>query len=267
MEQLRRTGVWHMDLCAQEVAAGLAAAGRRSGRRRHPVRAQARRDTRPATRATLQAQVATQNPSLPDQPRANAQGALQQLVAKAAKRRLADGVALPVEARSLTLALHEDAQTDAATLAGCDVLNTALTPQHAPKARVQDRDTALASVAQACRTCQTAHRAGRPSVVRRAARTRAQACVVMRASPIIHSLPACWRPVERTVAEGRHALTTLGLVAGAPQHAASSPCLPTPRDAIARLLHSADITLPKAFSLSGTRVSTKKKRPSERLVQ
>jgi hypothetical protein len=38
-----------------------------------------------------------------------------------------------------------------------------------------------------------------------------------------------------------------------------------PRDAIARLLHSADITLPKVFSLSGTQVSTKKKLQSERL--
>jgi hypothetical protein len=35
----------------------------------------------------------------------------------------------------------------------------------------------------------------------------------------------------------------------------------------ARLLHSADITLPKIFSLSGTRVSTKNKLQSERLVQ
>ena len=39
------------------------------------------------------------------------------------------------------------------------------------------------------------------------------------------------------------------------------------RDTIARLLHSADIQLPKAFSLSGVRVSTKKKLQSERRLQ
>ena len=65
--------------------------------------------------------------------------------------------------------------------------------------------------------------------------------------------------------EGLHALTTLCLVEVSPMHAASYHCIPTPRDAIAQLLHRADIQLPKAFSLSGTRVSTKKKLPSERL--
>ena len=89
----------------------------------------------------------------------------------------------------------------------------------------------------------------------------------MRAYSIMRYLASCWSACDVTVAEGLHALTTLCLVEGTPKHASGSPCLPTPRDAIARLLHRADITLPKAFSLSGTRVSTKKKRPSERLVQ
>jgi hypothetical protein len=56
-------------------------------------------------------------------------------------------------------------------------------------------------------------------------------------------------------------------VAVSSKHAPSYHGLPTPRDAIARLLHSADIQLPKAFSLSGVRVSTKKKLPSERRLQ
>jgi len=56
-----------------------------------------------------------------------------------------------------------------------------------------------------------------------------------------------------------HALATLCLVEVSPTQAPSSHGIPTPRDAIAPLLHRADITLPKAFSLSGTRMSTKKK--------
>ena len=67
--------------------------------------------------------------------------------------------------------------------------------------------------------------------------------------------------------EGLHALATLCLVEVAPQHAPSYHCIPTPRDALAQLLHRADITLPKAFALSATRVSTKKKLQSERRVQ
>jgi hypothetical protein len=72
--------------------------------------------------------------------------------------------------------------------------------------------------------------------------------------------------LDCTVEEGLHALATLCLVEVAPQHAPSYHCIPTPRDAIARLLHRADIKLPKTCALSGTRVSTKKKLPSERLV-
>jgi len=73
--------------------------------------------------------------------------------------------------------------------------------------------------------------------------------------------------LDLTVEEGLHTLATLCLVEVSPHNAPSYHCIPTPRDTIARLLHSADIRLPKAFSLSGTRVSTKKKLQSERLAQ
>jgi hypothetical protein len=107
----------------------------------------------------------------------------------------------------------------------------------------------------------------RPIFLRREERTRAHALVVMLAYQIIRYLASCWSAFDVTVAEGLHALTTLCLVEVAPQNAASYHCIPTPRDAIARLLHSADIKLPRAFSLSGVRVSTKKKLQSERLAQ
>jgi hypothetical protein len=105
----------------------------------------------------------------------------------------------------------------------------------------------------------------RPIFLRLEERTRAHAFVVMLAYQIIRYLASCWSAFDVTVAEGLQALTTLCLVEVAPPNAPSYHCLPTPRDTIARLLHSADITLPKAFSLSGTRVSTKKKLQSERL--
>ncbi len=88
----------------------------------------------------------------------------------------------------------------------------------------------------------------------------------MLAYQIIQYLTACWSPLDCTVEEGLQALTTLCLVEVAPKNAASYHCIPTPRDTIAQLLHNADIKLPKAFALSGTRVSTKKKLQAERLV-
>src|SRR5256712_11434684 len=256
-----------MDLFDQELAEVLADEGLRYVLRRHPVRAQEVRDTRHSKLATLQAQVAKQNQYLTDHPRANAQGALQKLVASAKKLRISDWVELTVEDRSLTLTINASGQQEEAKLDGCYVLKTDLTPQQAKKEIVHDRYKDLASVEHAFRTCKTAHLEVRPIFLRLEARTRAHAFVVMLAYQIIQYLTSCWSNFDCTVEEGLHALTPLCLVEVAPKKAPSYHCIPTPRDAIARLLHSADITLPKAFSLSGTRVSTKKKLHSERRVQ
>ena len=267
IEKLLRTGTFQMDLFDQELAEVLADEGLRYVLRRNPVRAQEVRDTRHAKLATLQALVAKHNQYLTAHPRANAQGALQKLVAKAEKLRLTDWIELTIEERVITLTINEGAQQEAAKLDGCYVLKTDLTPAQAPKEMVHDRYKDLAAVERAFRTCKTAHLEVRPIFVRREARTRAHAFVVMLAYQIIQYLASCWSAFDITVEEGLHALTTLCLVEVASPHAASYHCIPTPRDAIARLLHSADIKLPKAFSLSGTRVSTKKKLQSERLVQ
>jgi hypothetical protein len=267
IEKLLRTGTFQMELFEQELAEVLADEGVRYVLRRNPMRAQEIRDTRHAKLATLQAHVAKQNQYLTDHPRAHAQGALQKLVARAEKLRIADWVELTVAERAMTLTIKEDAQTETAKLDGCYVLKTDLTPAQAPKERVHDRYKDLASVEQAFRSCKTVHLEVRPIFLRLEARTRAHAFVVMLAYQIIRYLASCWSAFDVTVEEGLHALTTLCLVEVVPKNAPSYHCIPTPRDAIARLLHSADITLPKAFSLSGTRVSTKKKLQSERLVQ
>ena len=265
IEKLLRTGTLQMDLFDQELAEVLADEGIRYVLRRNPMRAQEMRGTRHAKLATLQAHVAKQNQYLTDHPRANAQGALQKLVARAEKLRIADWVELTVVERAMTLTIKEDAQTEAAKLDGCSVLKTDLTPAQAPKEMVHNRYKDLSSVERAFRTCKTVHLEVRPIFLRLAERTRAHAFVVMLAYQIIQYLASCWSPFDCTVEEGLHALTTLCLVEVSPQNAPSYHCIPTPRDTIARLLRSADITLPKAFSLSGTHVSTKKKLPSERL--
>src|SRR5262245_54630050 len=102
IEKLLRTGTFHMELFAQELAEVLAEGGVRYVLRRNPMRAQDMRDTRQAKLATLQAQVAKQNHYLTDHPRANTQGALQKLVARAEKLRIADWVELTVAERALT---------------------------------------------------------------------------------------------------------------------------------------------------------------------
>jgi hypothetical protein len=266
IEKLLRTGTFQLELFEQELAEVLADEGVRYVLRRNPVRAQEVREARHAKLATLQALVAKHNHYLTEHPRADAQGALQKLVARATTLRLSAWVELTLAERTITLTINEDAQTEAAQLDGCYVLKTDLTPAQAPKEMVHDRYKDLASVEQAFRACKTVHLEVRPIFLRLEARTRAHAFVVMLAYQIIRYLASCWNAFDVTVAEGLHALTTLCLVEVAPPHAPSYHCIPTPRAAIAQLLHSADIKLPKAFSLSGTRVATKKKLPSERLV-
>jgi hypothetical protein len=267
MEKLLRTGTLQMGLFDQELAEVLTDEGLRYVLRRNPVRAQEVQDTRRAKLATLQALVAKHNQYLADHPRANVQGAWQKLVARAQTLRIADWVELTIEERTITLTVKTNAQQEAAKLDGCYVLKTDLTPAQAPKELVHDRYKDLASVEQAFRSCKTVHLEMRPIFLRREARPRAHALVVMLAYQIIRFLASCWSAFDVTGAEGLHALTTLCLVEVAPPHAPSYHCIPTPRDTIARLLHSADIKLPKAFSLSGVRGSTKKKLQSERLHQ
>ena len=265
IEKLLRIGTFQLELFEQELAEVLADEGVRYVLRRNPVRAQEVREARHAKLATLQALVAQHNHYLTEHPRADAQGALQKLVARATTLRLSAWVELTLAERTITLTINEDAQTEAAQLDGCYVLKTDLTPAQAPKEMVHDRYKDLASVEQAFRACKTVHLEVRPIFLRLEARTRAHALVVMLAYQIIRYLASCWSAFDVTVEEGLHALTTLCLVEVAPHNAPSYHCIPTPRAAIAQLLHSAAITLPKAFSLSGTRVSTKKKLQSERL--
>jgi hypothetical protein len=265
IEKLLRTGTFQLELFEQELAEVLADEGVRYVLRRNPVRAQEVREARHAKLATLQALVAKHNHYLTEHPRADAQGALQKLVARATTLRLSAWVELTLAERTITLTINEDAQTEAAQLDGCYVLKTDLTPAQAPKEMVHDRYKDLASVEQAFRACKTVHLEVRPIFLRLEARTRAHAFVVMLAYQIIRYLASCWHAFDVTVEEGLHALTTLCLVEVSPHNAPSYHCIPTPRDAIVRLLHSADIKLPKVFSLSGTQVSTKKKLQSERL--
>ena len=265
IEKLLRTGTFQLELFEQELAEVLADEGVRYVLRRNPVRAQEVRDNRQAKLATLQALVAKHNHYLKEHPRADAQGAVQKLVARAKTLRLSDWVELTLEERSMTLTINASVQQEEAKLDGCYVLKTDLTPAQAPKELVHDRYKDLASVERAFRSCKTVHLEVRPIFLRLEARTRAHALVVMLAYQIIRYLASCWNAFDVTVEEGLHALTTLCLVEVAPKNAPSYHCIPTPRASIAQLLHSADIKLPKAFALSGTRVSTKKKLQSERL--
>src|SRR2546427_5760377 len=100
IDKLLRTGTFQMELFEQELAEVLADEGVRYVLRRNPVRAQEVRDNRQAKLATLQALVAKHNHYLKEHPRADAQGAVQKLVARAKTLRISHWVELTLEDRS-----------------------------------------------------------------------------------------------------------------------------------------------------------------------
>src|SRR2546427_5102632 len=157
IDKLLRTGTLQMDLFDQELAEVLTEEGIRYVLRRNPVRAQEVRDTRHAKLATLQAQVAKSNQYIADHPRANAQGAVQKLVARAKALRIADWVELTVKERSITLTVNTGVQQEEAKLDGGYLLKTDLMPQQAKKELVRDRYKDLAAGGRAFWDCKTAH--------------------------------------------------------------------------------------------------------------
>src|SRR6266566_2614741 len=112
IEKLLRTGTFQLELFEQELAEVLADEGVRYVLRRNPVRAQEVRDNRQAKLATLQALVAKHNHYLKEHPRADAQGAVQKLVARAKTLRLSDWVELTLEERSMTLTINASVQQE-----------------------------------------------------------------------------------------------------------------------------------------------------------
>lgn len=262
--KLLKNGTLQMALFDQDLAEVVTEEGIRYVVRRNPLRAQEMADTRHAKLAKLRAEVAKQNQYLKEHPRADAQRALGKLAARAEQLLISAWVVLTLEQRMIMLTVNDPAQQEAAQLDGCYALKTDLTPAQARKEIVHDRYKDLAAVERVFRSCKTVHLEMRPIFLRLEQRTRAHALVVMLAYQIIRALASCWSAFDLTVEEGLQALTSLCLIEVSPHHAPSYHRVPTPRDAVASLLRAADVALPQVFSLSGVRVSTRKKLQSER---
>src|SRR5437016_12078742 len=92
LENVLQHGTLQMELFDQELAEVLTDEGLRYVLRRNPVRAQEVAENRQSKLAQLRVHVAKQTQYLTEHPRAAAQGALQKLVARADKLRIADWV-------------------------------------------------------------------------------------------------------------------------------------------------------------------------------
>jgi len=146
-----------------------------------------------------------------------------------------------------------------ARLDGCYVIKTGVAATDACAECLHARYKDLGLVEQAFRTCKTAHLELRPVYVRVPAHTRAPAFVVMLAYLMRCTLARAWAGLELTVEEGLRQLTTL--CATEVRFPDGTVCLtaPTPRDSLAALFATADVTPPTALPRNHAPVATKQK--------
>ena len=261
---LLKTAVLSLELFRDEVTEVITDEPLRSVLRRNPLRAQEMREARDAKYRTLQKEVATYNQYLQEHPRAKVDVALRKLQARCATWQIAAWTSIVAHDRTLSMAMENAAQAEAAKLDGCSVLKTDLTGPQGPKEIIHARSKDLALVESAFRSCKTVHLAMRPMYVRLAKRTRAPAFVVMLAYHIIQELARRWQPLNSTVEEGIKELAQLCCVE---VHIPGQPPyndLPVPRELSRQWLEAAQVRLPRVLPSNGIAVATKKKLQKKR---
>ena len=265
VEKLLKNGTFQMSLFDQVLAEVVESEGPRYVLRRNPVRAAEVAQSREEKFSTLQAQTDKRNAYLATHKRANAVKALTALETRCKKLGLADWCGISLNERCLALTVSPQAKKEAAKLDGCYVLKTDLSVAAATKEIVHDRYKDLAMVERAFRYSKTVQLEMRPIYLRLEEHTRAHAFVVMLAYKIIQHLAECWKEFDLTVEEGIKKLSALCLIEVHVKNVAAYNQLPIPRDDVTALLSAAKVTLPKAITASGVKVSTKKKLQSERI--
>ena len=264
--KLLRQGTLQMDLFDEEVAEVRAAQGARYVLRRNPVRAAELAETRADKLATVRALAQERSAYLQGHSRAQAEVALRKVQGRAAQLGIDKWtvVAADPPERQIAVTVDEAALADEAQLDGCYALTTDLKPALASAPVVHDRYKDLTLIEQTFRTCKTGELDVRPIFVRKAARTRAHALVVMLAYRIAHELYDAWRDFNLTVQEGLDQLAQLCLTDLLADDQPLCCQVPEPRADLRDLLQAARVQLPDALPARKENVTTKRKLPERR---
>ena len=167
--------------------------------RRNPVRAGEIAATRAGKQAKVAALVAERNTYLATRPKAKVNAAVKKVTAKIARLKADGWLTVESEARTLRLAVDEEARNEQARLDGCYALKTDLPEPVASKQVVHDRYKDLTEVEMAFRTCKTVQLEMRPVYVRTEEHTRGHVLAVMLAYLIQRELRRAWRAFDLTV--------------------------------------------------------------------
>jgi transposase len=259
IERLLKQGTFQIGLFDDALAEVNDKAGVRYVLRRNPQRAKEMADSRADKFNSVLQALEQQNQYLREHARAKPEVALRKLQARANKLRITPWITLLQSGRTLSLTQDAQALAELAHLDGCYVLKTDLPAECASKEIVHARYKDLAQVEWAFRSAKTAHLEMRPIFVRREARTRGHALVVMLAYRLIQELAARWSHLNLTVQEGIAQLAGLCLVEVTVNGQVPFSKVPEPSAEVQTLLDSARVSLPSALPGKTPKVSTKKK--------
>jgi len=259
IERLLKQGTFQIGLFDDALAEVNDKAGVRYVLRRNPQRTKEMADSRADKFNSVLQALEQQNQYLREHARAKPEVALRKLQARANKLRITPWITLLQSGRTLSLTQDAQALAELAHLDGCYVLKTDLPAECASKEIVHARYKDLAQVEWAFRSAKTAHLEMRPIFVRREARTRGHALVVMLAYRLIQELAARWSHLNLTVQEGIAQLAGLCLVEVTVNDQVPFSKVPEPSAEVQTLLDSARVSLPSALPGKTPKVSTKKK--------
>jgi hypothetical protein len=258
IDTLLGRGVLQMELFEDRLGE-IHADGIRYLVRRNPQRAAELQAQREDKCQCVLTRAQARNAYLAQHPKARVETARKEVAAYARTLRIDAWARVEVRGRTVRVERDETVLAELARLDGCYVIKTDVAATDASAELLYARYKDLGLVEQAFRTCKTAHLELRPVYVRTPAHTRAHAFVVMLAYLLRCTLARAWAGLDLTVEEGLRQLTTL--CATEVRFPDGKVCLtvPTPRDSVATLFATADVTPPTALPRNHAPVATKQK--------
>lgn len=235
--------------------------------RRNPVRQKEIRASRRDRQAALEKDIKKAETYLAEHPGAKVEVQKRKLEARLTKLKLGKWLSIEEEGRTIKIVTDEGALREEEKLDGCYALRTNLNKEQCSAKKVHERYKALAEVEADFRTMKTGHLEVRPFFVIKEENTRAHALTAMLALKIRRHLAESWKTENLTVEEGLRQLETLSILRIEDGRGKKHEILPQPNELQARLLASAEVTLPKEVpTTQAAPVVTRKQLPEERKV-
>jgi len=258
IDTLLARGVLQMELFEDRLGE-IKSDGLRYLVRRNPQRAAELEAQREDKYRCVLARAQARDAYLAQHPKARVETARKEVAAYARTLRIDAWARVEVKGRTVRVERDKTALAELARLDGCYVIKTDVAAEEASAELLHARYKDLGLVEQAFRNCKTAHLELRPVYVRTPAHTRAHAFIVMQAYLLRCTLARAWAGLNLTVEEGLRQLTTL--CATEVRFPDGKVCLtvPTPRDSVATLFASVDVTPPTAIPRNHAPVATKQK--------